>query len=271
MRKNSEKRELIQKIVSISITFIAFLTAFFVFAQVSFGWFAFSTTVSGNGMGVQVQAIDFLEIRASESGENVGVSQIDKETISIDFPDGETKSIYPGVSGKFSFYVHDGSIQEQNPYAFGYRIEVKNDEFYEGEDFPKGFYPGVTDEDKEKALQYLSSHILFFEHRSGNVFSGWISPESYSPRNVAGAQEAKPCEVAVYWVWVANYEDIFNETSALLEEQTRNDIQDFYLKEGNIDKIMFGGENSLNAFNAADTLIGITVKYICFQIEVVSF
>lgn len=97
------------------MTFIALVTAFFVFARVSFGWFASSTNVSGNGMSVQSQGTGYLQIRASASGDDICVSQIVKDMTSVQCPAGEEKGAYPGASGKFTFYVYSEGAQQSVP------------------------------------------------------------------------------------------------------------------------------------------------------------
>lgn len=82
------------------MTFIALVTAFFVFARVSFGWFASSTNVSGNGMSVQSQGTGYLQIRASASGDDIGVSQIVKDMTSVQFPAAEKNRDLCGKSSR---------------------------------------------------------------------------------------------------------------------------------------------------------------------------
>ncbi|MGN0804651.1 MAG: hypothetical protein ACI4MS_04635 [Candidatus Coproplasma sp.] len=268
MQKNSHKRKLAIKVSAIIFEIIVLLTAVAIFASAVLGWFVSFASVSGNGMGVQLKVSGYFQIRAEESGEDIGVSAIDEHTTSIEFPDMEKKELYPGVSGRITFYVHDGSSASQNAYSFGYRITPKNDEWCGDVAYDNGFFAGLTEEEKALALKYMSSHIMFFESYDGDKYSGWISPESYVKKEVASAETATPYKVSVYWIWVPNYEDIFASPSAVLEENTRAEIATYYT--ANPDKLFSKDENSSDSFDGADTVIGISIKYMCFVIEVTS-
>lgn len=266
MQKSSRKKNLIIKIATIVFEIIVLLTAISIIASSVLGWFAANNAVSGNGMGVEVKVNGVLQIRAEESGGDIGVAAIDADTTSINFPDMEEKEFYPGVSGQITFYVHDGSEGTQEGYSFGYRIIPQNDEWCGDVAFPQGFFAGLTAEERTLALKYMSSHIMFFESFDGEKYSGWISPESYTIKAVASAETATPCRVTVYWVWVPTYEDIFQSPSNLLEESTMAGIADYYT--ANADKMFLNGDKSSDSFDGADTVIGISVKYMCFVIEV---
>lgn len=266
MQKSSREKKFILKIASIVIEIIVLLTAVTVFAYSVLGWFVNNNTVSGNGLSVQLEVSNNLQIRASSTGEDIGVTSIDKDTTSITFPDMTEKEIYPGVSGQITFYVHDGSEGTQNAYSFSYRIKPQNDEWCEDGNHPQGFFARITDGEKALVLQYMSAHIMFFKSFNQGVYSDWINPES--PADVDVASAATPCEVTVYWIWVPNYSDIFVSPSPVLADGTREEIANYYLQAGNVNKL-FNGENSQDGFDAADTVIGVSVKYMCFVIEVI--
>lgn len=266
MQSNSHKRKTLIRVSTIVFEIIVLLTAVAIFASSVFGWFANNNSVSGNGMAVQLKVSGDLQIRASATGDNIGVTAIDEDTTSIEFPDMEKKEIYPGVSGQITFYVHDGSQGAQNAYSFNYRIIPQNDEWCGVDAYPDGFVTGLTADEKALALKYMSSHIMFFESFSEGKYSGWINPKGYAKKEVASADKATPCPVTVYWAWVPNYKDIFKIPSALIEENTRAEIERYYT--ANADKLFLRGENSSDAFDGADTVIGISIKYMCFVIEV---
>lgn len=266
MQKSSRKKNFIAKIAAIVFEIIVLLTAVAVLISSVLGWIAVNNNVSGNGMSLQLKEIGYLQIRAEENGGDIGVSAIDKDTTSIEFPDMEKKEIYPGVRGRITFYVHDGSEGTQNAYSFRYRVIPQNDEWCEDASYPKGFFTGLTEEERTLALKYMYSHIMFFESFNGEKYSDWISPESYATKEVESAETATPCEVTVYWVWVPHYQDIFQSPSALLDENTRAEIAQYYT--ANADKMFLNGNISSDSFDGADTVIGISVKYMCFIIDV---
>lgn len=270
MQKSSHKRNLIKKIAAIVVELFVLLTAATIFAYSVLGWVVSNNSVSGNGMSVQLKAAGALQIRASADGSDIGVTEISADMTTITFPDMAENEIYPGVSGQITFYVHDGSEGTQNDYSFDYHITPKNDDYYDGEDvaaYPNGFYLNAKEADKQASLQYLASHVMFFESVEDGIYSDWINPESNAKKQVESGEAAAPCQVTVYWIWVPNYADIFTSPSIVLEESTRGEIENYYSQEGYTEK-MFNGENSQNGFDAADTLIGITIKYMCFEIEV---
>lgn len=268
----SVKTKLIKKITAVAMAAVFFAVSVLVFGQISFGWFFSSQKVSGGGMGVQTQQTDNLQILAKADGKDISVDRIEAKMdvignkVDIDEPDGKNY-IFPGVSGSFTFYVHDGSQTAQTAYSFSYSIVPKNNEFTEnGSD--KGFYHNVSDENKQQALEYLSSHLLFFKKKENGVFSEWLSPESSASVSVTDGPSPAPCAVTVFWVWIERYDDVFSSDSGIIAEDTRSEIAAYYSSESNASKMMARGEQTADAFNEADTFIGITMKYICFEIEV---
>ncbi|MGN1094028.1 MAG: hypothetical protein ACI4SC_03520 [Candidatus Neoclostridium sp.] len=272
--EKSVKTKLIKRITAVAAAAVFLAVSVLAYGQITFGWFFSSQNVSGGGMGAQSQLPGNLQIRAKADGADISVERIVAEMDVIEDavddaepdPDGK-KYIYPGVSGSFTFYVHDGSETAQTAYSFSYSIVPKNNEFTEnGGD--KGFYHNVSDENKQQALWYLSSHVLFFKNKTDGVFSGWISPESVESVSVPDGPAPAPYAVTVHWVWIERYEDVFSSDRGIIDEATRSEIAAYYSEESNASKMTARGEQSADAFNEADTFIGITVKYICFEIEV---
>lgn len=261
-----------KRMISMIAATIAFVLSLSAYGQIAFGWFSFSQKVEPNGMGVQTQGYKALEIRAATNGADISVDSIRADmdvidnVVSGDTTSSGTQHLFPGASGSFTFYVHDGSESTQTPYSFDYKISAKNDKF-NAKSQNEGFYANVDENRKATSLQYLSSHVLFFKNKTDDVYSGWIRPDAYETENVSGGQTPTPCAVKVYWVWIEHYKHVFQKDSGVIDEETRAEIEKYYLDE-NTGKIMARGENSVEAFNEADTLIGITLQYIFFEIEV---
>lgn len=270
-----EKRNNVYKkrMISMIAVTVAFVLSLLAYGQLAFGWFSSSQKVETDGMGVHSQEYKNLQIRATSDGADISVGSIRADmgvinnVVSGDTTGSGTQHLFPGASGSFTFYVHDGSTGTQAPYSFEYRISAKNDKF-NTKSQNEGFKSNVTEKQRETALQYLSSHILFFKKNEDGLY--WIHPGEFETENVSGGQTPAPREVTVYWVWVEHYKYIFQENDGLFDEETRTEIKEYYLDPQNTDKIMARGENSVEAFNEADTIIGITLQYICFEIEVSS-
>lgn len=240
------------------VLFSAALAAFALLSAAgTFGWFAESRDVTAGGMLIQSAESGILEIRADVKGDNIGVSAPEdiEQTLTS-----AIKELHPDVSGSFTFYVHSDTA----PYRFRYGVSIQNNAFHKGEGFPEGFYPYVKDEEKAQALQYIRSHLLFFTHKQGDVYSGWIQPDVTVPQSVEA--EKNPYEVTVYWVWIGDHRKIFDAESGLIEESTRQRIANYY--GSHPDQMFVGDEKTAEAYNGADTLIGIVLKYICFQVTV---
>lgn len=241
-----------------------------VWAGVSFGWFSSNKNAAGSGMNIQTAPSGTFEIRASAEGENIGKPVLVSDMTTLELP-GTAGGIYPGVSGSFTFYVSDGTGEVQEG-AYFYRVTLTNNDFHEckpneGEEYREGFYPDTTPVQRENAIRYMTSHILFFTSRTDGKYSGWIRPDEPIRHDASGTGASR---VTVYWVWVDEYGQIFGETipeaSRLIEETTRAEIADYY--ESRMSEITENGEQSREAYNNADTQIGITVKYIRFDLTV---
>lgn len=262
MAQHSVRKMLIETVVSALAAVFALLCA-----MSAFGWFSFSKNVTGNGISVQSKENQTLQIRATAIGEDIGVSEVTKDMDKLS-NDGNTDALYPGASGSFSFYVHDGSAVRTYPYSFHYSVYVENNQFYEGADYPNGFYPYSSEEERAQAKQYINSHLLFFTHKEDGEYSGWIRPDAPTLCIADATGDDSAYEVKVYWVWVDIYNRIFEENSGLIAEPTRIEIATYFDNEANIGKIVADGEKSSEAYNTADTLIGVTLKHICFEIDV---
>lgn len=230
-----------------------------------FGWFSMSHDVTGNGMGIQSKDYRVLDILKIVDGPNIGVEVATKDMDKLEDVMQSEKFI-PSAFGKFTFYVHDSSSSGEQ-YSFIYSISVKNNEFCDDENFPNGLHPGVNtgSEDFIKAEQYINSHIMFFEKKDENGYSEWICPDK--PTRCT-SETGGTKEVTVYWIWMDQYEQIFEENSGLIQEDTRKEIAEYYSKEENIEKLLVNGEKSSEVYNVADTVIGMTYKYVCFEIKV---
>lgn len=265
MKQHNLAKLLIQVLLSGLAAVLALLCA-----TGTFGWFFLSRQVGGNGTGVQLKDCPPLEIRATATGADISVDEIVDGTLSL--TEGEAmEGLSPGTSGSFTFYVHDGSEERLAPYAFWYDVSVCNDPFHPGDRglYQDGFYPGLTEKEKELSLTYVNSHLLFFTARTEQGYSGWIRPDEVVRCTAPPDAENKGYGVTVYWVWLKQYGDVFGATGdGLIAEETRAEIQSYYSAPGNRAKMLDGGEMSQEAYNIADTMIGMSLKYIYFRIEV---
>ncbi len=234
---------------------------------VSLGWFSDNRQVTGDGQTVQVQSGYHLEIRATANGENIGVSAVE-ETMSKLPVDGDEHGLFPGTAGSFSFYVAGSAEDVASGYAYGFSLSARNNEFCQVSGFPERFYPNLSAQQKRQALTYLSSHLLFFTRCEDGVYSGWIRPDDTVRREVASGSFYQ--KETVYWVWIGEYADITENSRRLFDDPTQAEIAAYYAEPANRDTFTVNGEQTSEAYNAADTIIGITLKYICFQVEVVS-
>ena len=258
MKRHHVLGPLIGVLVSASMAVFAMLCAMGVF-----GWFSMSHDTMGDGMNIQTKGQEMLQIRASADGPDIGV-----EVAAIDMgklPNGMTAGKFiPSAYGDFSFHIHDGSSNRQDAYSFQYSISVVNDEFCGDENYPLGLYPDVGAEELEQVRQYINSHLMFFTSKKNGEYSGWIRPDA--PVEPTGNDYPNP--VTVYWIWMDRYDYIFQENSGLIEENTRKEIAEYYSREENTAKLLVNGEKSEEAYNVADTMIGMTYKYVCFEIKV---
>lgn len=250
----------------VKLLFSALLTTFaLILMMQGFGWFSTGRSTTASGQHLQTKGVDILEIRANAEGEDIGVTVAEKTMDKLPMDDGTPSTLRPGISGSFSFYVHDGSVGETTPYSFRYGVSVENNQFHEGAAFPEGFYPNISGEEQVRAKDYINAHLLFFTKKEDGKYSGWIKPGNSMGCNV---ENSSPYQVTVYWVWVSWYQQIFDENSDLIEEGTRQEIAAYYSEEGNKNKMFADGTQTAEAYNMADTFIGVTLKYVCFQIDV---
>ena len=240
----------------VGLLLAAAMIAFAVFAaSVGFSWFTNSVGASATGMSVSAKGN--LEIRAVSDGTNIAVMQpsADMKHFSEDLT-----GIRPGESGSFTFYVYDPG---RTKFDFSYVLTVTNNEFRPG-DTNKGFYADTTEAMREKALQHINAHLLFFREKNADgTYSGWI-PGGQSEQVTATAQEQA---VTVYWVWVPWYSDIF-ASGALIAEEDRADIAAYYGSEEHLSEMFESGEKSEDGYNKADYIIGTTLRHMCFDLTV---
>ena len=241
----------------VGLLLAAAMIAFAVFAaSVGFSWFTNSVGASATGMSVSAKGS--LEIRAVSGGANIAVMQPSADM--KHFGSEKLTGIRPGESGSFTFYVYDPGRTE---FDFSYVLTVTNNEFRPG-DTNKGFYADTTEAMREKALQHINAHLLFFREKNADgTYSGWI-PGGQSEQVTATAQEQA---VTVYWVWVPWYSDIFSAGSPMIASADRERIAAHYGAEHKAD--MFdGGEVSEDGYNKADYIIGTTLRHMCFDLTV---
>lgn len=241
----------------VGLLLAAAMIAFAVFAaSVGFSWFTNSVGASATGMSVSAKGS--LEIRADSDGENIAVMQPSADM--KHFGSEKLTGIRPGESGSFTFYVYDPG---RTKFDFSYVLTVTNNEFLPG-DTNKGFYADTTEAMREKALQHINAHLLFFrEKNEDGTYSGWI-PGGQSEQVKATAQEQA---VTVYWVWVPWYSDIFAR-GALIAEKDRTKIAEYYGSGEHLSEMFESGEKSEDGYNKADYIIGTTLRHMCFDLTV---
>ena len=242
----------------VGLLLAAAMIAFAVFAaSVGFSWFTNSVGASATGMSVSAKGS--LEIRAVSGGANIAVMQPSADM--KHFGSEKLTGIRPGESGSFTFYVYDPGRTE---FDFSYVLTVTNNEFLSGDTKNKGFYADTTEAMREKALQHINAHLLFFrEKNTDGTYSGWI-PGGQSEQVKATAQEQA---VTVYWVWVPWYSDIF-ASGALIAEKDRADIAAYYGSGEHLSEMFESGEKSEDGYNKADYIIGTTLRHMCFDLTV---
>lgn len=240
----------------VGLLLAAAMIAFAVFtASVGFSWFTNSVGASATGMSVSAKGS--LEIRAVSGGANIAVMQpsADMKHFGADLT-----GIRPGESGSFTFYVYDPG---RTKFDFSYVLTVTNNEFFPG-DTNKGFYADTTEAMREKALQHINAHLLFFREKNADgTYSGWI-PGGQSEQVTATAQEQA---VTVYWVWVPWYSDIF-ASGTLIAEKDRAKIAEYYGSGEHLSEMFESGEKSEDGYNKADYIIGTTLRHMCFDLTV---
>lgn len=242
----------------VGLLLAAAMIAFAIFAaSVGFSWFTNSVGASATGMSVSAKGS--LEIRAVSGGANIAVMQPSADM--KHFGGANLTRIRPGESGSFTFYVYDPG---RTKFDFSYVLTVTNNEFLPGDTKNKGFYADTTEAMREKALQHINAHLLFFREKNADgTYSGWI-PGGQSEQVTATAQEQA---VTVYWVWVPWYSDIFSAGSPMIASADRERIAAHYGEEHKAD--MFdGGEVSEDGYNKADYIIGTTLRHMCFDLTV---
>lgn len=241
----------------VGLLLAAAMIAFAVFAaSVGFSWFTNSAGASATGMSVSAKGN--LEIRAVRDGANIAVMQpsADMEHFSANLT-----GIRPGESGSFTFYVYN---PDRANFSFSYVLTVTNNEFLPG-DTNKGFYADTTEAMREKALQHINAHLLFFREKNADgTYSGWI-PGGQSEQVTATVQEQA---VTVYWVWVPWYSDIFTDSGTLIDSVDRAKIAEYYGSGEHLSEMFESGEKSEDGYNKADYIIGTTLRHMCFDLTV---
>ncbi|MGN0493924.1 MAG: hypothetical protein ACI4F7_09780 [Acutalibacteraceae bacterium] len=254
------KRNLVKPFIRMLLPALAAILAI-ICALGTFGWFSMSHIITGKGANIQTKDIGVLEIRASAAGPDISASAVEEITERLSY-DGDQKKLRPTASGSFSFYVNDSSAGAQTPYNFVYKLSVENDLLKDNAN--KGFYPNTDENEREQAKKYINSHLLFFsEYDEGaKLYKGWLQ----SGETIRCTATQNPQKVTVYWVWVDQYRQIFEQNSGLIDEETRKEIAAYY--ENHTEMMLSDGASPAEAYNVADTMIGMTLKYVCFLIEV---
>lgn len=253
------RRNIVEQFIKMLLPALAAILAIICMLD-TFGWFSKSRSVTGNGMNVSTNDVGLLEIRANATGPDISAFVVDDITERLTNQTNQN-NLLPTASGSFTFYVCDSSSEALTPYDFIYRLSIENDPHKEN----NGFYADTNEGEQKQALQYINSHLLFFsEYDEGTkVYKGWLQ----SGEPIRCTADQNPKAVTVYWVWVDQYKQIFEESSGLFDNETRAKIAEFY--ENNTEMMLVGDAPSAEAYNMADTLIGMTLKYVCFLIEVI--
>ena len=228
-------------------------------ANIVFGWFSDNRVTRAEGISVSVKST--IEVRATRDGQDIGVLEPSPDMERL--PNSRTDSIRPGSSGYFDFYVYNPSAAS---YAFTFDLSVSNNEFRDNE----GYFPGnISDEIKATALRYVNAHIMFFTDRSDDgIYSGRIAPGESVRQEVTGTSP-EPYAVRIYWVWIPWYSDIFTPGSTVLTESERAEIAAYYTSgEQALSEMFNGGTADEQSFNEADYVIGTTIRYLCFCLNV---
>lgn len=255
------RHNLIRPLIGVLVS--ALLVAFAVISAMRiFGWFGLSQTTHSAGDGTQIKDAHDLEIRAAADRDDISVTMVSADMEKLPH-NGGGSAMYPGVSGSFSFIVNDTVRDGDEPYNIQYSVSIQNNEFHDDAAYEDGFYAGTSDADRAQAMEYIRTHLLFFTDwdAESNTYSGWIR---HGQRITHAGNEP----ITVYWVWVSLYDQLFSGESTLIEAATRSEIAAQYSKPENTGKVFLGEEMSSESYNMADTLIGVTLKYICYQIEV---
>ncbi len=261
----AKSKKIYSNFKSTLISFVALVFSFVALIQVCFGWYAISKSATGNGIDIGVEGKGNIIIKAKTDSENIGVDVINSEMEKIKITDSSDNKLFPEICGSFTFFVSK-DIENTTNFNFSYKISSKNNEFCKDPKYPSGCYKGATEEDIALSLKYLSSHLLFFKEKDeNNRYKNWICANS----SVFEKSTANTCEVKIYWVWVGNYSEIFNANNNLIEENTRIKIESYYSEsKERLSEIFDGGIKKSENYNNADMTIGLTLRYICFEIEV---
>ena len=208
----------------------------------------------------------------------VGVSEITAGSPKIGYNPQAPENLYPGVSGSFTFYVNDSTdFSSENNFIFDYKVSAENNrpDYKGSSEYPDGFYKNASSAEREEALKYLNSHLMFFKSKDGEKFSDWIRPGEVVTVNTSGLGNP-PYEVTIYWTWVADYNQIFAENSPVVDEATRATIAAYYqLSKNSLCKFEENEDPNTadeitleKAYNTADTFMGSVIKHIFFKVEV---
>lgn len=198
---------------------------------------------------------------------------------------GETSKLAPGSFGELEFVV--------DPIA----TDLGNIEFTI--DMNLQFREGITVKDPDIANDYVRGHILFFTHKDGRYYSGWIGPDTQGTYKLTipadkfmdeNGKTTKQVIQNVYWIWPQQfhnyvyagggsyYRNLFateqstGYTSLIIDMNSNKDRYFYFdgsLSIGTINSDMSGSDYDVctDAFNAADQLIGEVVDFIQISIN----
>lgn len=252
-------RDAVKPLIKMLLSALAAILAV-LYAIGTFGWFSSAHRVTSNGTDVYTKDVSVLEIRATAAGNDISVSVEENDMERLPFHAGGSTTLHPTSYGSFSFFVNESSSQAQIPYSFLYKVTAENNRFREDE----GFDRNTDAAEREQALIYINSHLLFFLDYDADtgLYSNWIR----SGELIRCTANQNPQKVTVYWVWVDQYKQVFEENSGLIEEETRKEIEAYYADKAEM--MLADGTSPAEAYNVADTLIGMTIKYVCFRVDV---
>lgn len=264
----SKKTKTLIKLITLGLLTVCALIPF-----ISFGWFSGNDKTPATGMAVTVKSSN-LEIRATPDGPDIGALEHSSGMGTIKCEDSDQKTIIsPSSQGYFEFYVHNPGATE---YTLKFNADIKNNEFTENEGLKKA-KDNYDEEIITKSLRYVRSHIMMFTDRTGEngnyTYSGYIAPgeevsKAVTADNIVEDKNGESLyKATVYWVWVSYYDEIFTNTKTLIEENTRQNIASYYEAEEHSPE-MFEGNKNQDGYDQADSIIGSTIKNICFSLNV---
>lgn len=293
----------------------------------SIAWFTMNREVEGSGMSISTAALPFdiqssgaapdeyirlfgLADRGYSSGTQQGntsayrTGTYDQIWWRLDANDTTSYStgFRPGASGELAFDIvpeDDNALKVNCKFNLRTFISSENAQTNVTESITEITDTSGTDIQKS-ARNYISGHILFFEHKTVDssdheIYSGFIGEDGVDITVPAGGNAKS---VTLYWKWVNTFDQIFLKTTdsyydypLIADDNTEDrDVLEDYIR-GNPSKLFsdISAENTAavqgiaydtdhadsallsalnDGYNTADQVIGINLRY--FLIEMVA-